>query len=320
MADEQEDVNQEQTAAEQTAVAETSTTTEEVQTDKPAQSDPTQTGSEKAEATETATGAAESEQSQAQPKARPHRAPGAERRIAELTAKTKTLQAQLQAAMSGGVQPQQAQQPKPEDTEEFWTNKYRTAQTDAERQEATQRYTELHENKLVERAKREILGGFQRQQHDAQVSLKLAKLHERQPFLLDGGKIDVNSPLVQQAAALAIESGGSLLAPNGAINFESLLYFATEAALDMQGQAVQTTQAKLANQQAATVKATARTNLETTSQQASAKPTGQLADAQKRLKYLEDRRAKGGPMYFNSEEAKEILYLRQVVRPAAKTK
>jgi hypothetical protein len=275
----------------------------------PDQSTPDDSGSTPAPDGETAAPKGEDEQPVA--KAKPHRAPGAERRISELTAKTKALQAQLRDALAAQGQPAQpTAAPKPEETEEFWTQKYQTAQTDAERQQAQSKWQEAHDNKLVNRAKQEVLGQFQQQQVATRLSEKLARLHERQPFLQDGGKIDVNSPLVIRAAELAAESGVSIAGPQG-INYAAFLYYATEAALDMQGQTVQSTEAKLATQKAATAKAIARTQLETSSTQAAPKPSGKLADLDKELNALEERRRKGGPTFHDPDLNRQILVLRQ---------
>ena len=319
MANEEEVVNTEQETAESTAAADT-TTVADTQTAPPETSDSPPTGSETTETAETATAAAESEQDK-QSKAKPHRAPGAERRISELTAKTKALQAQLRDALAGqGQQATQTAQPKPEETEEFWTQKFQSAQTEAERQQAQQRYTEVHEEKLVARAEQRVLARMEKQQVATRLSEKLARLHERQPFLKEGGKIDVNSPVVLRAAELAAESGVSIAGPQG-INYQAFLYFATEAALDMQGQAVQTTEAKLANQKLQTAKATARTNLETSTASAPSKPSGPKADLEKELNRLVAERDKEGAMApSNPERSKRILWLRQNLRQVASTK
>jgi hypothetical protein len=279
-----------------------------VTTETPAQSVETATGSESTEVTETATETTASEQRPAKPQQQ--HGQRATATIRAVKAENKALRAQLQALMAP-QQTGQPQPPKPEETEEYWTQKYQSAQTDADRQEANRRYTEIHENKLVERAERQILTRFQRQQQSVVLSDKLTKLHERQPFLQQDGKIDITSPLVIRAAELAQESGDSLVLPGGAINFTALLLYGTEAALDMQGQEVQTTSAKLATQKAATAKAIARTQLETSSTQAAPKPSGKLADLDKELNALEERRRKGGPTFHDPDLNRQILVLRQ---------
>lgn len=305
-----EDVKQDvQTVTEQST---DTSTVEQTPTDQPAKA-PDATGSDQT-VTEGEQQPTETGIEQTEPIAEhSHRKPGAERRISELTAEKRELQKKLQAAIGQPPQAAPVAQAKPEETEEYWAAKYNAAVSEDERSQAAKQYKRIERESL----KREILGEFQQQQQRQQtatlLSEKLTRLHERVPFLKDdpqsGVQLDLTSPLVQRAAQLATESGVPLAAPQG-IRWDAFLYFAAEAALDLQGQTTVKTAAALEQQKLQTIKAAGKSGLERpNAAPPPAKPTGPMADAEREVARLEVL----AKQKFDSSVNRQLIYARQTL-------
>jgi len=246
-----------------------------------------------------------------QPQRDTRRAPGAERRISELNTQKRELEARLRAALAAtGQAPFEDRPSKPEETEEYWSQKYHSAMTDEEKINASRKWQECHDSSLVSRAEKRVMQRLQSQQQAGQIAEKLVKIHDRMPFLKQNEsglvEFDMGSPVIQKALQLATEAGQPLNNP------QALVYFLSDAAFDLQGQTVMTTAAALESQKLKTAKAAAATNLERpTNLQEPESPTGVKA-LEKELAQLDEIAQKR----FDSDINKRRLMLKQRIREA----
>lgn len=288
-------------------------------TDLPAQSEPEASG--KPPAASEPTPAPNVEPSTPKESKTDHRAPGAERRISELTAKNKELRAKLNRTLA---QPATAPAPatvRDEDKPEYWMQKAQTAQTEQERNEASAKWYEADRRQFANQIKNEVRQEQQMQQRASLLSDKLIRVHDKAPFLKesDSGvvEIDINSPVTQRAKELADEAGQSLLNPDGkTLNVNAFLYFVTDAALEYAGTTANQTQAALEQTRVARLKAESRTaGLESSSAPAPSQPSGKKVDLEKEIATLEQQKKSFGNRIDPQLNAK-LMTLRSNLRDA----
>jgi hypothetical protein len=249
-----------------------------------------------------------------------YRAPGAERRISELTAKNKELRQKLAATL--GAPTSGAPAPvKDEDKPEYWLQKYNTAQTEQERQQASAKWFEADRNQFASQIESRVMQKLSLQQKAGILTDKLIRVHERAPFLKETGagvEIDIDSPVTQRAKQLAAEEGINLMLPDGKLNLGAFLYCVQGAALETQDSTAENAQAALEQQRVATLRVASKTaGLESSSAAAPAQPSGPKVDLEKQIANLEQQRKTSG---FSPDLNAQIKALRMKLRDASLAK